>query len=88
MQKGLSEMLNMLSPDISNLEDFLVLLRDLPNNVIVKEQGHLEAIHSIHVVGFHHKQGSIVEFSYPTTVKSDLLPYLSLPDCVHNETVK
>lgn len=45
-------------------------------------------LHSIQIVGFHHKQGSIVEFKYPESAsESDLIPYLALPDCVHMKTV-
>ena len=88
MQKKLSEIF-LAGSDVSNLEEFLVLLRDAPGTGASRPRKVYEsAIHSIHVIGFHHKQGSIVEFSYPEEVKCDLLSYLAMPDCVHNETVR
>ena len=74
--------------EIKNFEDLLIMLRDVRserNEVFNFNEPILE---SIHVVGFHHKQGSIVEFSYPENTKSDLLAYLALPDCVHNADVR
>ena len=74
--------------DINCLEGFLMHLRDYPTAQVIEERESVEALHSIHIIGFHHKQGSILEYSYPQSINCDLLPYLALPDCVHNETVK
>jgi hypothetical protein len=41
-------------------------------------------LHCILLVGFHHKQGSVVEFKYPQEAEvSDLVTALALPDCMH-----
>lgn len=45
-------------------------------------------LHSMHIIGFHHKQGSILEFTYPEGKNCELISYLALPDCVHNETAE
>jgi Transport protein Avl9 len=75
--------------DTSTLEEFLCLLRDKPIiNSRIEYNTILKPLYSIHVIGFHHKKGSIVEFSYPCEIKNDLLVYLALPDCVHNENVR
>ena len=88
MNKKILEFLNNQSHDVGNLEEFLIQLRDMPSSEKKNFVYHDSCIHSIHVIGFHHKKGSIVEFSYPGEVQCELLPYLSLPDNVHNESVK
>jgi hypothetical protein len=72
---------------VKNLEDFLTFIRDESSECSLKEIAVEGFLHSVHVIGFHHKQGSIVEFSYPDNSKNELLAYLALPDCVHNTNV-
>lgn len=73
---------------IKNLEEFLQYLRDCPTEPEKNLDSDCPLLHSLHIIGFHHKQGSIIEFSYPQSPESDLLAYLALPDCVHNTNVK
>ncbi|CAG9321225.1 AVL9 [Blepharisma stoltei] len=76
-------------PDVTNLKEFL---NKLSEQVSPSSVSHIEAssegpVHSIILIGFHHKKGSIVEYKYPSEKEeSDLLPYLALPDCIHNES--
>lgn len=72
---------------IKSLEDFLQYLRDCPSEPDRSQFSDSSLLHSLHIVGFHHKQGSIIEFSYPQSPETDLLAYLALPDCVHNTNV-
>lgn len=72
---------------VKNLEEFLQYLRDYPRKLIENNQSEGEVLDSLHIIGFHHKQGSILEFSYPHPPETDLLVYLALPDCVHNANV-
>lgn len=77
-------------PDVTNLKEFLNKLSEPSQELdhpYVEGQDE-ESIHSINLIGFHHKKGSIVEFKFPSDKQeSDLLPYLALPDCIHNENV-
>jgi len=72
---------------IKNLEEFLQYLRDCPSKLTEISQSEGQVLDSLHIIGFHHKQGSILEFSYPHPPDTDLLVYLALPDCVHNTNV-
>lgn len=75
---------------ISSIQEFLAKLREVNMPVISPSfpEERLLPIHAIAIIGFHHKLGSIVEFKYPPeSEESNLLPYLALPDCAHNEEV-
>jgi hypothetical protein len=76
--------------EISNIQEFLGKLREVTPPKLTQnhaEERHLP-IHAIVIIGFHHKLGSIVEFKFPHEAEeSNLLPYLALPDCAHNEEV-
>lgn len=76
--------------EISNIQEFLGKLREVAPPVLTHnpaEERQLP-IHAIVIIGFHHKLGSIVEFKIPSEAEeSNLLPYLALPDCAHNEEV-
>ena len=87
MDKKISEILKIQGHDVGNFEEFLTQLRDMKSVCERIQKTFDEIIHSIHIIGFHHKRGSIIEFSYPKEINCDLLPYLALPDCAHNEIV-
>jgi hypothetical protein len=83
----------MAPPNIKAYSEFIYRLRDTPDipdsytyypNLALPEVE--PSIYGIYIVGFDHKLGSNIEFKFPEEVAAlDLIAYLALPDCAHNE---
>jgi len=75
--------------ETQNMEAFInnLCAKEVDKCPSPSEESPSNPIHSIVVVGFDHKKGSVVEYQYPSDAQEfPILPYLSLPDSVHNES--